>query len=618
MERCPTPEELDHWLRRAGEGNDDHALAAHVDACPHCQHLLEELTAGPSPPRTSARPPLPTTAPLLNQLRVSPEPAELGAENPTTAEQSSGPDTPSPRLDQETRTLLHRRLRVFTLVAVVVFSGVGVLYLGGSPAVHLRYTDRLGGAMILAALLGSLAFAVVVWTRPRLSLHALRWVELVLFGLAAALFAKHRYTAMTHGLSGQWDGSAHRELFVVQVAVINNALWNFLIVCYGVFIPNTWRRCIVVVAGLAIAPLVVTLLAGLTEPVVSDRWPLLFGFTGMGLVVSVALAVFGSFKISTLQREAMAARQLGQYRLRRLLGAGGMGEVYLAEHRLLKRPCAIKLIRPERASDPQLLLRFEREVQATALLSHPNTVEIYDYGRADDGTFYYVMEYLPGMSLEELVTRHGPLPAARAVHYLRQVCGALCEAHRAGLVHRDIKPSNIIACNPGGLCDVVKLVDFGLVRPPDAAQEGRLTTEGLILGTPDFMSPEQAAGEVALDARSDLYSLGAVAYFLLTGRPPFKGRSVLETLNAHLHAPPVPPSARGANVETDLDAVILRCLAKAPEERFADAALLEQALWACGCAGRWGETQARDWWQNLRHHQQEADRPSNSMGGTEN
>jgi serine/threonine-protein kinase len=600
MDRCPTPEQLDRWLQQAGQGTAGQSLAAHIDACPRCQHLLEEFTAG-----TAGRPApvaLPSTdAPVLGGLkagppRAAPSPGPPGAATTVPGRPMVGPG-PGPRLEQETRTLLHRRLRVFSLVSVAVFVAAVSVYLGASPSVHLRYTDRLGGAMIFAALLGSLVCAVAVWTRPALSLPALRRVELVLFGLASAFFAKHRFTALTYGPEGPWEGPGHLETFVIQVVMVNNALWNFLIVCYGVFIPNTWRRCVVVVAVLALVPLAITVLAGLEQPAVGERLPLLMSFTGLGLLVSTALAVFGSFKISTLQSEALAARQLGQYRLQRLLGAGGMGEVYLAEHRLLKRPCAVKLIHPERASDPHLLQRFEREVQATAQLSHPNTVEIYDYGHADDGTFYYVMEYLPGLSLDELVTRYGPLPPARAVHYLRQVCGALREAHQAGLVHRDIKPSNIIACNPGGLCDVVKLVDFGLVRPPDAAGEGRLTKEGLILGTPDFMSPEQARGDDTLDARSDLYSLGAVAYFLLTGRPPFTGQSVLQTLTAHLHEPVAPLSSQGVAVEADLEAVVLRCLGKAAAERYDDAEALDQALRDCGCAGQWTETEARCWWQ---------------------
>ena len=171
-----------------------------------------------------------------------------------------------------------------------------------------------------------------------------------------------------------------------------------------------------------------------------------------------------------------------------------MGEVYLAEHQLLKRPCALKLIRPGDATDPRALERFEREVRLTATLSHPNTVEIYDYGRTEDGTYYYVMEYLPGLSLAELVERHGPLPPARAVYLLRQVCQALREAHAAGLIHRDIKPSNIFAARRGGMDDVAKLLDFGLVRPAATTRAAHLSGEGQILGTPLFMSPEQATG----------------------------------------------------------------------------------------------------------------------------
>ena len=199
-----------------------------------------------------------------------------------------------------------------------------------------------------------------------------------------------------------------------------------------------------------------------------------------------------------------------------------MGEVYLAEHRLLKRPCAVKLIHPHRASDPHLLQRFEREVQATAQLTHTNTVEMFDYGHTEDGTFYYVMEYLPGLSLAELVEKHGPLPPARAVHLLMQTCDALSEAHSRGLIHRDIKPGNIFSAQRGGYYDVAKLLDFGLAKPISAdSVPVQLTQDGSITGSPLYMSPEQAIGDSEPDERSDIYSLGAVAYYLLTGRPPF-------------------------------------------------------------------------------------------------
>src|SRR6185312_7224850 len=192
-------------------------------------------------------------------------------------------------------------------------------------------------------------------------------------------------------------------------------------------------------------------------------------------------STFGARTMSRLRRQAAEARQFGQYRLRRRLGSGGMGEVYLAEHQLLKRPCAVKLIRPDAATDPRALARFESEVRLTATLSHPNTVEIYDYGRAEDGTYYYVMEYLPGLSLAEMVERYGPLPPARVVYLLRQVSGALREAHAAGLIHRDIKPSNIIAARRGGMDDVAKLLDFGLVRPSAAARAAHVSAEGQVL-----------------------------------------------------------------------------------------------------------------------------------------
>jgi serine/threonine-protein kinase len=276
-----------------------------------------------------------------------------------------------------------------------------------------------------------------------------------------------------------------------------------------------------------------------------------------------------------------------------------MGEVYLAEHLLLRRPCAIKVIRAERAGDPKELVRFEREVQATATLTHPNAVQIFDYGHAEDGTFYYAMEYLPGLSLGELVRQHGPLPPERAIHFLRQVCGALGEAHAIGLIHRDIKPSNIMVCQRGGMHDVAKLLDFGLVRAPVlTAGVEDLTREGTIIGTPTYMSPEQAAGRDDVDARSDIYSLGAVAYYLLTGQPPFTHRSATEVLAAHLYESPEPLSRHRIDVPAELDAVIVKCLAKQPDQRFGDTRSLEQALAACPSAEPWTQERAAAWWQS--------------------
>src|SRR5438874_2763304 len=269
---------------------------------------------------------------------------------------------------------------------------------------------------------------------------------------------------------------------------------------------------------MALTPLALTALT-------CGHCPRLGGYTGqvlfdMGICLGMAaaIAVFGSYKISELQQEALEARKLGQYVLKRRLGRGGMGEVYLGEHVLLRRTCAIKLIRPDQAGDRTNLSRFEREVKAMATLTHWNTVEIYDYGHAEDGTFYYVMEYLPGLNLEDLVEQHGPMPPERAVHFISQVCQALREAHSIGLIHRDIKPSNIFASERGKVYDVAKLLDFGLVKSVGLGNDGNaLTREGSFAGSPAFMSPEQAAGGQPLDARSDIYNLGAVAYFLTTG-----------------------------------------------------------------------------------------------------
>jgi serine/threonine-protein kinase len=319
----------------------------------------------------------------------------------------------------------------------------------------------------------------------------------------------------------------------------------------------------------------------------------------MILVMSSVIAIGGVKTINTLRRQAFEARQLGQYRLKQLLGAGGMGEVHLAEHVLLKRPCALKLIHPDKAGNPSTLARFEREVQATATLSHWNTVEIFDYGRTDDGTFYYVMEYLPGLNLHQIVEMFGPMPPERAIHLLMQTCDALSEAHAKGLVHRDIKPGNIFAAHRGGVFDVAKLLDFGLVKPiTEIESESGVTQEGMIAGSPLFMSPEQATAD-KVDARSDIYSLGAVAYFLLTGRAPFEDDKPIKILMAHANQEPAPPSQFNPDIPKDLEQIILKCLAKSSGERFDSAKALRTALSECQSAGLWTRECAAAWWQDF-------------------
>jgi serine/threonine-protein kinase len=354
---------------------------------------------------------------------------------------------------------------------------------------------------------------------------------------------------------------------------------------------------------LGLAPLAVLAFAYWKSPALAEllrtdpfRWmcfelPLMMG-------ISVLAATVGVTTIGALRREAFVARQLGQYRLRQMLGSGGMGEVYLAEHEMMKRPCAIKIIRPEKAGDPQVLARFEREVRATAKLSHWNSIDIYDYGRTPDGTFYYVMEFLPGHNLGELVDGHGPLPAARIVYLMKQVCDALAEAHGQGLIHRDIKPANIYCAYRGGMFDVAKLLDFGLAKPLTDAKDSGLTQEGSITGSPLFMSPEQATASDQVDARSDIYSLGAVMYLMATGRPPFAYEAPIKVMVAHATEQPRPLREWIPEIPVELEEIILRCLEKQPEDRYQDVIALRDALDEVPGAASWSATQAAHWWQN--------------------
>ena len=328
-------------------------------------------------------------------------------------------------------------------------------------------------------------------------------------------------------------------------------------------------------------------------------WWLIFPY-----LITLIMVYVGARVVYRLGAAVRQARELGSYRLRERLGEGGMGEVWRAEHRLLARPAAIKLIRPEvlGATDAEsrqvLMRRFEREAQATALMRSAHTVELYDFGVAEDGTFYYVMELLDGFDLRELVTRTGPLPAARAVHLLCQMCDSRAEAHLAGLIHRDVKPANVFACRYGRKLDFVKVLDFGLVkhgekRPDDV----HVTGEMMAGGTPAFMSPEQAMGDPGLDGRSDLYAVGCVAYWLLTGTVVFQGRTTMETIMMHVQREPDPPSRRVAHpIPAALEAIVLDCLAKEPAARPQTADELSARLEAVQLSDDWTPARAREWW----------------------
>jgi serine/threonine-protein kinase len=321
----------------------------------------------------------------------------------------------------------------------------------------------------------------------------------------------------------------------------------------------------------------------------------------------VSKVIFG------LRQEVREARKLGQYTLEAKLGEGGMGAVYRASHAMMRRPTAIKLVRPDRAGETNLA-RFEREVQLTARLTHPNTVTIFDYGRTPDGIFYYAMELLDGATLEDVVRVDGAQPPGRVVKVLTEVAGALEEAHGIDLIHRDIKPSNVILCTQGGKPDVAKLLDFGLVKELAGQGEVDLTKESSLTGTPLYMCPESLTSPEDVDARGDLYALGAVGYFLVTGQHVFAGKTLVEVCGHHLHSEPVVPSERlGKPVPKELEDLLLSCLAKDPSGRPQSAAELRGRLEACRATGDWDEAQARAWW---RQHGESLRSPGRADEGT--
>jgi eukaryotic-like serine/threonine-protein kinase len=330
--------------------------------------------------------------------------------------------------------------------------------------------------------------------------------------------------------------------------------------------------------------------------VVDSRWLVLAGSVAW-TATGTALAAAASKLFSRRRAPARGPRQLGPYTLEEKIGEGGMGEVYRARHAMLRRPTAIKLLHGDISE--RKLRRFETEVQLTAGLTHPNTISVYDYGRAADGTFYYAMELLEGATLQQLVERHGPQSPARVVHILLQVCAALREAHQAGLIHRDIKPDNVFLCRQGAEPDRVKVLDFGLVK--QIAADAHLSSANVdtVVGTPLYMSPEAISAPDRVDARADLYALGAVGYFLLTGTAVFSGSSLVEVCGHHLHSEPEPVSRRTSRpIPADLERLLLDCLAKDPAARPQHAEELARRLRECSDSGAWSEHDAERWWHN--------------------
>jgi eukaryotic-like serine/threonine-protein kinase len=485
--------------------------------------------------------------------------------------------------EPEARAYLQARLAVLWKVMFWAFVSVvalqAMLYELAYPAIRPQLQDwvyvvaacGLGGmAIVWRALLGRRPLALGTLYVVDLTFCAGAGLSLGAVAVLAYDFAPSHYTCMIY---------ASFAVFTRTIVVPSSGRWTF-VTSLVTFVPMV--AAAIVLAGLGIEPPALAFVIGAT----------------LLCAVAVALATRGSVTIYGLRRQVSAAMQLGQYTLEKKLGEGGMGVVYRARHVMLRRPTAVKLLHPERVG-AENLARFEREVQLMSTLTHPNTVAVFDYGRSPDGVFYYAMEDLGGgIDLENLVRRFGPQPAARVIQILEQVCGALEEAHGLQLIHRDIKPPNIILCVRGGMPDVVKVVDFGLVKVIGGEA-------GPILGTPAYVAPEVVTDPASIGPASDLYALGAVGYFLLTGRRVFEGKSALELCLAHVTVEVMAPS-RFAPVPAELEAIVLRCLAKTPAARFASARELALALRAVPVEGGWSREDAARWWAEFERTQQAA------------
>jgi serine/threonine-protein kinase len=473
----------------------------------------------------------------------------------------------------------------------VIFLGVsyGLACIDIEPQFTLwqRQASPLRLWLVPCFLVFSLSFGELVRTRVR------RSPGLVVAGVAYQVVTALFVSCLVNGRPWSEDPAL--------LAVSPIAIW---VLVYTALVPLRPR-----------ATLFGASLAALMDPV--GLWLMVFADPHIGMpaawlqfwrffptLVSAGLAYALAVLIHRLEERADAAQRMGSYRLRTLLGRGGMAEVWEADHRMLARPAAVKLMRAEWLKDDQqgaetMLQRFQREVSATATLCSPHTIAVYDFGRAHDGTFFYAMERLHGIDLHSLVQQFGPLPPARVVFILRQICHSLEEAHRAGLVHRDVKPANVFVCRYGLDLDFVKVLDFGLVKgDPPGLEHQSLTREGAHTGTPAFLPPEIALGRVAdADGRADLYGLGCVAYWLLTGKLVFPLGPSLQMIAAHAHDVPEPPSRRGGvDVPAALEAIIMKLLAKAPADRPATAATLSAMLADTGLEAAWTAEARERWW----------------------
>ena len=481
------------------------------------------------------------------------------------------------------RDFLAERLALFARVAFLASTGflvVGQILSSPARTIGLPWFERVPILHIAAT-----AFFLAMWLLARsrrLSNRGLRRLDAI-----GTIGAGLSYTAMGLTMPISWRPD---ELILL--------IMNVVLLGRAAFIPSEPRRTTwITVASVAAIPVMAfQLFRSNTNP----ETPMIAIViqTVLWATFTVILGTIISNITFHLRRSIVRARRLGQYELLEKIGEGGMGVVYRAEHEMLRRPTAIKLLAPH-AMGEQNLRRFEREAQLTARLTNPHTVSVYDFGRTPEGAFYYVMEFLDGIDLERLVREGGPLPPGRAVHVLLQVCEALAEAHGVGLVHRDIKPANILLSEIGGISDFAKVVDFGLVKDVTAS-DARLTRDDVFAGTPQYLAPETIENGMSSDPRSDLYALGAVAYYLVTGTPVFEGR-IVEVIQSHLNRVPDPPSARlGRRLPEKLERVVLDCLEKDPSRRPESARALADRLVACDDVEPWRSDEAQRWWRRRK------------------
>ena len=490
---------------------------------------------------------------------------------------SAGTNEEEARAYCQARMIVFSRLMFWSFVVLMVF--LTAMY-REYPKLEPVHNDLVSG--VAAVGLGSMAF---IWRglliRRTLSLRTLGHVDLLYAMCIGTAFAASAV------LAPELKSAAFTSLIFAYLSVFTRAL----------IVPSSAPRT-AVVSTAALCPLVAgAVILSLTT---TEELPPTAYICGPAVIsaVVVVIATTGSRIIYGLRRQVSEAMQLGQYTLDRKIGEGGMGAVYHAHHVLLRRPTAVKLLLPDRVGADNID-RFEREVRHMSRLTHPNTVAVYDYGRSPDGVFYYAMEYLGGgIDLENLVRRHGPQPGGRVADILAQVCGALQEAHDLGIIHRDIKPANIILCERGGMPDVAKVVDFGLVKEFATDTGG---SAQVILGTPAYVAPEAITDPGGIGPAADLYALGAVGYYLLTGKRVFEGKSPVEVCIQHVTVAPKRPSTVAAiHVDEALEALIMQCLAKAPSERPASAAAFAEALRALTGTRDWAPADARRWWHDYR------------------